>query len=422
MKLGKLIVAALLLVGTSTSYAQDGEATECKRMLFLAQQARMERQDYKESTLYMILAEKECGSLDAKNMKILIASLRNTINGTQDAEEKKAYSDTLDVYYNKSEDAGFYDQADDLIRAAIMLGTTTPNRVKADELFQRGIAAQGEKTNEGYISYYYYNLYAMYAAAPVDDRPDLKRRMISVYFELSALISKASMSAQTQETIKGYFNAVVNTCEDVLPELKGFMETLPEDVEMRKSALMDFITLLEEKQCTDADEYGDLINAFVETDPTSLDAQLMKAKYLISKKKYREAIVTLKTAKGLSTDEAQKQEITYRIADAQYRMGSLTTAYKTAMSVSGEFRGKALVIAGNSVSKNANNCGSSTFERKCNYIYAVQLLEQARAKGASVSGISGMRANFPTDEEIFDNDSPSSVTLTCYGISVNPKG
>jgi len=93
------------------------------------------------------------------------------------------------------------------------------------------------------------------------------------------------------------------------------------------------------------------------------------------------------------------------------------------MSVNGDLRGDALGIAGRAVGNNANNCGASTFDRKCNYIYAVQLLEQARAKGADVgSAISKFKANYPTDGEVFENGSPSSVTLSCYGVSVNPKG
>ena len=424
MKLGKLIVGAAVLLISTSSFAQDDEKRECDRMLFLAQQARMERNDYKESSLYMIKAEQICGGLDAKNTKILIASLRNTINGESEATSKMAYQDTLSRAFDRSEAAGHYDQADDLVRAANELGTSAPNRKKADELFKRGIAAQGEKTNEGYLSYYYYNMYAMYAAlTSPDDKANLKREMITVYFELSSLISKANMSAQTQETVTGYFNAVVNTCEDILPELGGFMENLPSDVEMKKAALMNFITLLENKKCTDADEYGTLINTYVETDPTSLDAQLMKAKYLTAKKKHSEAIATLKTAKGLATDDAKKMEITYMIASAQFSARSYKAAYNTAMSISGEYKGKALVIAGKSVGNNANNCGVSSFERKCNYIYAVQLLQQASALGESSGGaIGSFRNNFPTSEDIFDNDSPASVTLSCYGVSVNPKG
>ena len=79
------------------------------------------------------------------------------------------------------------------------------------------------------------------------------------------------------------------------------------------------------------------------------------------------------------------------------------------------------MIAGLSVGANANNCGDSDFERRCNYIYAVQLLEQARSLGVSDNGaIAKFKANYPTTEQCFNNNSPTSYTLKCYGVTVNP--
>lgn len=410
MKLQRLIAVTFILLSLGT-YAQEDEAErECKRMLFLAQQARMEREDYRESAIYMLKAENMCGGLDEKNTKILIASLRNTINGITDETQKKAYNDTLSGAFGRAEKNGFYSQEDDLVWGATIIGSTNPDRDKANELLKRGIASQGVKTHEGYVVYYYYNLYAMYSAAK--DKAALKKEMISVYFELSALAGKANYTQQTQETLTGYFNAVVRTCDDILPDLGGFLSQLPQDPATKKSTVNNFITLLESKECTDAPEYIQLIDTLVSIDPNSLDAQLMKAKAQMAKKDFRGAINTLKTAKDLAVEE-KKNEITYMIANAQYYSGAYSAAYNTAMSVSGDLRSKALVIAGNSVAKNANNCGNSTFERKCNYLYAAQLLEQAGQSGAS------MRAQGPTEGEIFDNNSPSSVTLSCYGVTVN---
>ena len=89
--------------------------------------------------------------------------------------------------------------------------------------------------------------------------------------------------------------------------------------------------------------------------------------------------------------------------------------------MTGEHKGKALVIAGKSVGSNANNCGASTFERKCNNIYAVQLLEKAKALGASTgNSISSYKSRYPTSDDLFQNSNPQSVTLTCYGVTVNP--
>jgi hypothetical protein len=411
MRLTKFIAATFILLSYS-AFAQESDAErECKRMLFLAQQARMEKNDYHESAIYMLKAESICEGLDEKNTKILIASLRNTLNGLSDEAQKKAYNDTLSGAFARAEKNGFYTNDNDLIWGATIVGSTNPDRQKANELFKRGIASQGEKIHEGYIVYYYYNLYAMYAAAA--DKAELKKELISAYFQLSAIIGKANMSQQTQETVTGYFNAVVRTCDDILPDLGGFMSKLPQDPAVKLSQVKNFISLLESKECTDSPEYLQLIDTLVGIDPNSLEAQLMKAKAQMAKKDYRGAINTLKTAKGLSTDDAQKNEITYTISNAQYQSGSYTGAYNTAMSVSGDFRSKALLIAGNAVAKNANSCGNSTFERKCNYIYAAQLLEQAGKSGAS------MRAQGPTEGEIFDNNSPSSVTLSCYGVSVS---
>lgn len=422
MKLEKLLLGTLFMIGL-TSFAQEetDKDKECLRMRFLAGEEVGVR-NFAAASMYYLKGEIICGGYDAANYGRLIGSLRNAINSVEDATAKTAYTDTLVAVYQRAEDAGAYDQKDDLLRASYILQASKPNRKKADELFQRGIKAQGVKTNEAYISYYYYNLYAMYAEAPEAEKAGLKKRMISEYFELSNLISKAGMSVKTQETITEYFNAVVRSCDDILPDLKGYIENLPTDPEAKKAAVLNFISLLEKKECTESAEYFKLIDIYVEIDPTSFEAQMMKAKALIGQNKYSDAISVLRTAKGLAPDDAKAQEINYEIARAQYSSGSYTAAYNTAMSVSGAMKGKALVIAGQCVGKNANNCGSSTLERKCNYIYAVQLLEQARNLGESTGGtISSYRGMYPTDGEIFDNGSPSSVSLSCYGVSVNPK-
>lgn len=418
MKLEKLLLGTLFMIGL-TSFAQEetGEDKECLRMRFLAGE-ELKIKNYAGASMYYLKGEKICGGYDAANYARLIGSLRNAINSVEDAASKTAYTDTLVDVYQRAEDAGHYDQADDLLRASYILQASNPDRKKADVLFQRGIKAQGEKTNEAYVSYFYYNTYAMYAAAPSDT--ELKKRMISDFFELSTLISKAGMSVKTLETIRTYFDAVVRSCDDILPDLKGYMENLPTDPEAKKGTVMNFIALLEKKECTESPEYFKLIDIYVELDPTSFDAQMMKAKALIGQNKYSDAISTLRKAKELAPDDAKAQEINYEIARAQYSSGSYTAAYNTAMSVSGAMKGKALVIAGQSVGKNANNCGSSTFERKCNYIYAVQLLEQARNMGESTGGtISSFKGMYPSDSEKFDNGNPSTMTLSCYGVTVN---
>ena len=419
MKLEKLLFGILIFIVSQAS-AQDDPERECKRMRFLAGE-ELKIKNYAAAASYYIKGEIICGGYDAANYARMIGTLRNAISTTKEKTEKTAYADTLEEVYVRAEAAGAYNQKDDLFRASNILSTSEPNRSTADLLFRRGIDATGNATNQAYVSYFYYNTYAMFAEAKEDvKKAALKKRLITEYFELSTLISSAKMSAKTQETITSYFNFVVGGCDDILPELKGYIENLPTDPEVKKLAVNNFIELLEKKECTGAPEYIQLIDIYVEIDPNSIDAMLKKAKAQASKGNRSGAVATLRKAKEISTDEAQKQEITYMIAVEQFKLNQYSSAYKTAMTISGEHRGKALIIAGKSVGQNSNNCGTSTFERKCNNIYAVQLLQQGIALGASAGGsISTYKSRYPTDSEKFDNGSPSSITLACYGVSVN---
>ena len=422
MKLGKLVLLGALIATGLNSYAQDEDKDrECKRMRFLAGE-ELKIKNYPGAATYYLKGEQICGGYDAQNYARMIGTLRNAVNTAKDKGAKAAYNDTLITAWDRVEAAGFYKIKDDFSRASAILQTTNPDRVKADKLFRRGIDAKGTATNEAYVSYFYYNIYAMFSVATDSAKLELKQRMIAEYFELSTLISKAGMSGKTQETITSYFNYVVRSCEDILPDLTGYMKNLPEDPEVKKVSVLNFINLLEKKECTESKAYFDLIDIYIAIDPTSFDAQMIKAKALLAQKKFSAAISVLSTAKGLAPNESKSEEITYEIARAKYQSGSYTSAYNTAMSVKGELRGKALTIAGSSVGKNANNCGSSTFERQCNYIYAVRLLEQARSLGESTSGtIASFRKKYPTDGMVFENGSPGSVSLSCYGVSVNPK-
>ncbi|MBB78773.1 MAG: hypothetical protein CL844_07195 [Crocinitomicaceae bacterium] len=422
MKLEKIFFLTLLTLTSFFTYSQDEDAErECKRMRFLAGE-ELKIKNYSLAASYYLKGEVLCGGYDAKNYARLIGTLRNATNQAKKAD-KKAYNDTLIAAWDRVENVGFYNINDDFVRALAILQSTKPNRIKADDLFTRGIKNIGKKTKESYISYFYYNTLSMYSeSATPEAKEKFKDKMIRDYFELSALIRSANMSDKTQKTITSYFNTAIKDCDDIVLYLQDFIKSLPEEAETKKNSIYSAISLLENKECTYTKEYLDLINLYVEINPNSLDAQIMKSNALLAQKKYSLAISTLNTAKKLAQNDSIIETISYKIASAKYNSGSYSSAYNTAMSIKGKLKSKALIIAGNSVGKNANNCGSSTFERKCNYIYAVQLLLKAQSLGESTgSTISSFKKRYPTDSEIFDNGSPSSINLSCYGISINPK-
>jgi tetratricopeptide (TPR) repeat protein len=420
MKLRSLIFGLTLTIGFVGFAQETDQERECLRMRFLAGE-ELKINNYAGASMYYLKGEKICGTYDKANYDRLIGSLRNAISEEKDDLRKKAYTDTVISVYERAETAGVVGVESALVRAQYELNSSKPRRTVADELFQKGIQHAGMKLDEGYVALYYYNLLMSFNEAAADKKAPVKKRLITDYFILSKLASDAKMSAQTQTTLNTYLGYVVKACSDVLPELPGFIKALPQEKEAKKATVKNFIALLETKGCEESKEYEMLIDTLIAIDP-NIDAVIAKAKLLRAKKRYSEAITTYRDAKGMTTDADMKEQLDYNIAEIQFLQGSYSSAYQTAMGISGKNRGEALKMAGQCVAQNANSCGSSTVERKMNYYYAVDLLERAQSAGASAGSlISRYKANYPSDGELFDNgfSKGQSVSLSCWGTNAS---
>ena len=417
MKIAKLLFGTFFITSAFFGVAQEtDQERECKRMRFLAGE-ELKIKNYAAATTYYLQGEKICGGYDKANYDRMTNTLRNAITTETDKARKTLYTDTIIGVYDRAEAAGAYDQANDLIRANYIIQSTKPDRVKADELFNRGIHKDGMTISEAHVTYYYYNMYVLFTEAADDKKPALKQRLISEFFFLNKMIGTAGMTVKTQENLVSYFNNVVKSCDDLLPELKSFMSSFPQEIESKKASVNNFITLLETKGCTESKEYEMLIDTLIKIDP-SIGAVEAKAKLLLSKKKYSEAISTYKEAKGMTTDAEKKDEIDYKILVITFNdLNSYKAAYNAGLNASGKYKSESLKIAAQSVAQLANSCGSSTFERKCNYIYAAQLAERAGEGSLAAK----YRAASPTQDEVFENGGASSVTLSCWGVSVSVK-
>ncbi|MDG1333931.1 MAG: hypothetical protein P8P74_16455 [Crocinitomicaceae bacterium] len=417
MKFGKLLLIGATALLTFGANAQgDDKERECKRMRFLAGEEGLNVENYQKATMYLLKAETICGSLDKDNWNRLIGSLRTVINGytdQKDQDTKKAYIDTLLGAWERQEAAGFYDPAkSDLDRGTMIMQSAAPDVRKADEYFQRGITAAGLKTHESYIIYAYYATYSIYTISEGEEQVGLKKRMIDDYFRYSEMVTKAGMTPQTQETLTTYLDYVVESCEALLPEIPGYITNLPEDKEAAITSIQKMLTLLETKSCADSEEHLSLVNAWLERDPNSLEALTKKLSHMPGTK----AIPIIEEIMSKTDDPALKAELQYKKAYAQYKAGQYKAAYASGRACTGEYSSKGMLIAAQSVAATANSCGDSTFERKCNYLYAAQLAEKAGQGGTAA----GYKAKGPTSKDCFDQNSPSSVTLTCWGVTVNP--
>ena len=415
MKKFGLGLVVVFMVSMTFGQQDSLQDRECKRMqLFVGQELKVK--DYARATMYYLKGETICGNYDAKKYKNMIQTMRNTVATEKDKANKKLYIDTLIAAYDRAEQKGFFNAAEASIRGLYILQSSVPNREKADSLFTVAFAANNT-FKDAQLSYYYYNLYTMYTKAKDDLKQDYKKRIISDYFRLSRKIENEGFKARTQESMTNYFNNVVRTCDDILPDLNGFMSDLPQDKAKKKKAVNNFLNLLKDKKCTESDEYAMLIDTIISIDNT-VDAVLAKADLLKVKKKYKASIEVLRTALEMAENDTLKGDIKLAILEIQYtNLSSYKSAYNTALSISGTNRSKALMVASNCVAKLANTCGSSTFDRKCNYYYAAQLATKAGESSLAAK----YRENCPTSDEIFSNNSPAQVTLSCWGVTVDIK-
>ena len=389
---------------------------ECQRMLlFVSQELKMK--NYAMASMYYLKGETICGEeYGAKEYDAMSKTLRNTIITEKDNVRKKLYTDTLLGVYDRMDAKGYYNEVESSKRATFIMMSSKPDYKKADEIYLRAFE-NNNKFNDAELTYYYYNLYTLFSITSGDEQTAFKKRLISDYFLLSKKIESEKFASSTQQSLTGYFNSLVRSCDDILPELNGFMSSLPQDKEAKKKAVNNFLKLLKEKGCTESNEYEMLIDTIISIDNT-IDAVLAKAQLLKVKKRFKESISVYQTAVQMTELDSIKNEIMMDVLDIQYsNLNEYRTAYNTALTIKGMNRSKALLVAANCVAKTANSCGSSTFERKCNYYYAAQLANQAGEPGIA----SKFKANAPTADEIFSNNSPATLKLSCWNVTVDVK-
>ena len=422
------VIFTLLILNVFISLSQNDsiKLRECNRLKFLAQEERksieidtsatLKLMHFKTEFTYLLKGEAICGTYTKNNYNYIIRSGQDILKLEKDSKLKSRYIDTLFFIYKKMDLLKFGDKNIVLKLADYALLKSEIERTVSDAYYTRAFKDTSLKFTSENLTNFYSNLYLLYSSeVDVAAKNLYKQRLISDYFMLSRLISVKKLSSKTQESISNIFNGTIKNCEDLLPDLKVFITELPKDIDLKIKTTTNFISLLKEKSCTDSKEYEMLVDTLIKFDKTTATI-IAKAELLIVKKRYSEAISSLNSAKAMTKDAVQLEDIDFQILEVQFHnLNNYQTAYRLALGISGSNKNKALQIAAKCVANSANSCGSSTFDRKCNYYYAAELAERAGDSGAA----SRYRANAPSSEEKFNNNNPSTVSLSCWGVTVN---
>ncbi|MEX1193411.1 MAG: hypothetical protein WEA99_15680 [Brumimicrobium sp.] len=409
MKSEKLILASLMFFGSTLVMAQEDECTRYKAIAGNAYKAK----DYEKVTRSYIKAQEHCESLEMVFYNPFIYSIKKSMKNAPDEETENTYLDTLISVYETAQEVHGMQKEWQAYLGYYYLKQGKPGYMeKADKAYEVGIHHEGKDVNVGMIKQYYANLYNLWAQEKDEDKKaDYKKRIITEFFKLSDYISRGEMDPSTVDFLSSYLEKVISDCESILPEINTFMNELPQEVESKKSMVNNFMALLEDQKCTDSDEYAMLVDTIIAIDP-SVGAVIAKAKLQLAQGKTSEAIKTFEEAIKMTDDADEKSEIEYQIASTYYNSRSYKSAHNAGLKVSGKYSNKGYEIAAKSVNALMDECGASTFDRKANNYYAVEL---ARKSGNN-SLVEKYKKECPSSSDIFNQSKEvgEEVELKCW--------
>lgn len=406
LRLFPIILTFFLFIQPSIAQEEDSKCTRLKALT--SSSSFMATENWKEATELFIKAEEVCTEFGKDNYDRLLTCIQYVMaEAEEESEDYYTYLDTLMMVWERAEAKGHYDQTNDMHRGYHYTLLKEPDYHKADFYMSRAIFHNDTMLDdEVYLLLYYYNLYSLWYLEKDEERKAMhKQRYLDEYISLCRIIKEQGYTSSTRQTLTQYFAQVINSCDDLLPLADSYLESLPKDPEARKTGLIDFGQLLIDQGCQNSKEFERFYGALINYDDPYLLGPIIVDRPCSAR------IPIYKEMKDNSADSLEKNELQYKIAACYLNMGSYNNAYVAAGKITGQYKNKALKIQAQAVAATANSCGNSTFERKCNYVYAAQLMEEAGLDGSKY------RAMGP-DEGLSSCIRTTSVILICWGVEV----
>lgn len=205
-------------------------------------------------------------------------------------------------------------------------------------------------------------------------------------------------------------------CENLIPLYqKSFAEKKSDVVWVKRAVGRMFA-----KECTDDPLFVQLVeaqNALAPTADTYFYLGLLKQKGNDTKG----AVADFNKAVELETDSSKKANILYKIASI-YRRGSKSTARSYARKAidANPSLGKAYLLIASLYPGSANDCGSTTFEKRALYWKAAEMARKAgrvdpSLKSRANKAAASYNAKAPSKTDIFNAGmAGKSVTFSCW--------
>ncbi|RKE98388.1 tetratricopeptide repeat protein [Ichthyenterobacterium magnum] len=217
-------------------------------------------------------------------------------------------------------------------------------------------------------------------------------------------------------SIDTYLGQLAN-CENLIPLYKKDFPTYKNDAVWLKRA----VSRMYNKECTDDPLYIELVKAYDATAP-SADTKYFVATILFKQGKDKEAGDYLKQSYELESDTFKKARLAERIGNSFKSKGSYGQAriyYNNALKLNPS-NGRPHIKIAEMYAKSANNCGSTTFNKRAVYWLAAQEARKAGRVDASLKSTSSKAAaayegRAPSKSEIFTaGNAGQTIKIGCW--------
>jgi tetratricopeptide (TPR) repeat protein len=206
-------------------------------------------------------------------------------------------------------------------------------------------------------------------------------------------------------------------CSNLIPLYEKSFEEKKGDVVWVKRA----VGLMFNKECTDDPMFQKLFEAQLRLDP-SADAYVYGGTLKMKNGDTSGALADFDKALSLETNKDKKSKIAYKVAVINKRKGSKSTSRSYAQKAidANPSNGRAYLLIANLYATSANDCGSTTFEKRAMYWKAADMARQAGRVDPSLSGSSSQAVNSylakaPSKEMIFSSGmAGKTVSFSCW--------
>jgi tetratricopeptide (TPR) repeat protein len=434
----KLLFLTLTLA-TITNFSAFGQEStynegDCAKYRSLYYQY-LKQDMIRDACTFWGMAATNCGdSLDGKfykNGRVAFLKLLKTVDDADEARKKEINDSIMWIYEQRM---GIEKDSDwELDYAVMLVSKKSEDFEKLDKLFENIHILKHESSGTQIRMYFRHLIINRFNKSEGEQKEAYRVRIIEEYIVLSDYCKAALKSAEgiaddkkkakkiksynsAQQFLDKYFLKIAKDCAVLTPVLEKKFTSIPEG-EAGMAELNKFIGLMEKQKCTDTETYEKFVIEANARNPTAAGFFGLGNIYK-NKSQKSKAVEAFTKALEMEGEGENKMTYTLELAKAQYKAGQYKSAYRTAKSIDGDLKGKALVICGNSIAALSNSCGESTFDRNANYWLANDYYRKAASAGEGVSS-SKFLDRAPDANAVFDagHSMGGSFTLSCWGES-----